>query len=326
MNALLVITVSSVAAVLSLAAAQSHAQPTYPNRAIRYILPFAAGGGQDIVARQIAPRLSEGLGQTVLVDNRPGGGATLGPALAAGAPPDGHTIFMASNTTHSINPNLYEKLQYDPIKSFAAVTQIATLANILVVHPSLQVKTLKDLIALARARSGELNFASSGNGTPAQLAGVMFNQSAGLKITHVPYKGAGPALAALLSGETQLMFGSMTSSIPYVRSERLRALAVTGAKRSPAVPEIPTVAESGFPGFEATTWYGIVVPVGTPAPIVTRLHAEMLRVLNDPEFRKYLNEQGAEPIGSSPAEFAAYIKSELVKYARIVKDSGMRPD
>lgn len=300
---------------LGLTAAAEAAAQAFPARPLRYIVPFAAGGGQDIVARQIAPRLGERLGQPVVVDNRPGGGATLGPELAAAASPDGHTLFMASNTTHAINPHLYRKLGYDPVTSFAPVTQIAALANILVVHPGLPAHSVKELVALARTRAGDFNFGSAGNGTPAQLAGVMFNQAAGLRILHVPYKGAGPALTALLSGETHMMFGSMTATIAHVRSQKLRALAVTGPRRSEAVPDVPTVAESGFPGFEATTWYGIVVPAGTPSTVVMRLHAELVDVLNIPEFRKFLLDQGAEPIGSSPEHFGRYIKSELVKYA-----------
>lgn len=313
------------AVTASIPAAAAHAQ-TYPSRAIRYIVPFPPGGGQDVVARQFGPRLSELLGQPVIIDNRPGGGATIGAEAAARSPPDGHTIFMASNTTHAINPNLYQKLGYDPIRDFAPVSQLASLANILVVHPSLPARTLKELTALARSRPGELNFGSSGNGTPAQLAGVMYSQAAGIRMVHVPYKGSGPALTALLSGETQLMFGSMTSSIPFVNSGRLRALAVTGAKRSAAVPGVPTVAESGYPGFEATAWYGIALPAGAPPAVVNRLHAEIVKVLHAADFRNALLAQGAEPVGNRPDEFAAYIAAELKRYTKIVRDAGLRPD
>lgn len=298
----------------------------YPGKAVRYIVPFPPGGGQDLVARAVAQRLTESLGQQVLVDNRPGGGATLGTELAARAAPDGHTIFMGSNTTHAINPNLYRKLSYDPIRDFAAITQIASLPNILVVHPSLPVRSVKELAALARARPGQLNFGSSGNGTPAQLSGVMFNQAARVSMVHVPYKGSGPALMALLSGETHLMFGSITSTLSYVKSGRLRALAVTSARRSPAVAEMPTIAESGYPGFEAVTWYGLFVPAGTPSAVIAKLNAEMVRLLNVPEFKQWLMGQGAEPVGNTPQEFAAFVKAELEKYVGIVKASGMRPD
>ena len=310
---------------LGASAADTLAQP-YPSRAIRYIVPFAPGGGQDAVARQLAPRLTEALGQPIVIDNRPGAGATIGAEIAAKSPPDGYTIFMASNTTHAINPHLYQKLGYDPIRDFAAVSQIASLANILVVHPSLPARSLRQLTALAKSRPGELHFGSPGNGTPAQLAGVMYNQAAGVQTVHVPYRGSGPALTSLLSGETQFMFGSMTSAIPLVKAGRLRALAVTGSKRSGAVPDVPTVAESGYPGFEATTWYGIAVPAGTPPAIVTRLHAAIVKVLAIPDMRAAFEAQGAETVGNAPAEFAAYIAAELKRYAKIVRDSGMRVD
>jgi len=298
----------------------------YPSKPIRYIVPFPAGGGQDLVVRALAPRMSEALGQTVIVDNRPGAATMVGAELAAKSPPDGYTIFNGSNTTLAINPNLYSKVPYDPLKDFAAVTQIASLPNLLVVHPSLPVRTVKELAALARNRPGQLNYGSSGTGTPAQLAGVMFGDEAHAKLVHVPYRGSSQALTALISGETQMMFGSMTSTLPFVKSGRLRAIAVTGAKRSLAAPEVPTVAEAAFPGFEAVTWYGLFVPAGTPAAIVSKLNAEVVKILRAPDFRDWLVAQGADPVGSTPDELAAFVKTELVKYAKIVKDSGMKPD
>ena len=298
----------------------------YPSKPIRYIVPFPAGGGQDLVVRALAPRMSEALGQTVIVDNRPGAATMVGAELAAKSPPDGYTVFNGSNTTLAINPNLYSKVPYDPIKDFVAVTQIASLPNLLVVHPSLPVRTVKELAALARNRPGQLNYGSSGTGTPAQLAGVMFGDEAHAKLVHVPYRGSSQALTALISGETQMMFGSMTSTLPFVKSGRLRAIAVTGAKRSLAAPEVPTVAEAAFPGFEAVTWYGLFVPAGTPAAIVSKLNAEVVKILRAPDFRDWLVAQGADPVGSAPDELAAFVKTELVKYAKIVKDSGMRPD
>jgi len=298
----------------------------YPSKPIRYIVPFPAGGGQDLVVRALAPRMSEALGQTVIVDNRPGAATMVGAELAAKSPPDGYTVFNGSNTTLAINPNLYSKVPYDPIKDFVAVTQIASLPNLLVVHPSLPVRTVKELAALARNRPGQLNYGSSGTGTPAQLAGVMFGDEAHAKLVHVPYRGSSQALTALISGETQMMFGSMTSTLPFVKSGRLRAIAVTGAKRSLAAPDVPTVAEAAFPGFEAVTWYGLFVPAGTPAAIVSKLNAEVVKVLRAPDFRDWLVAQGADPVGSTPDELAAFVKTELVKYAKIVKDSGMRPD
>jgi tripartite-type tricarboxylate transporter receptor subunit TctC len=298
----------------------------YPSKPIRYIVPFPAGGGQDLVVRALAPRLTEALGQTVVVDNRPGAATMVGAELAAKAPPDGYTVFNGSNTTLSINPNLYNKVPYDPVKDFVPVSQIAALPNLLVVHPSLPVKTVKELAALARSRPGQLNYGSSGTGTPAQLAGVMFGDVAHARLVHVPYRGSSQALTAVVSGETQLMFGSMTSTLPFVKSGRLRAVAVTGAKRSLAAPELPTVAEAGFPGFEAITWYGMFVPAGTPAAIVGKLNVELVKILRTPDFRDWLVAQGADPAPGTPDELAAFVKSELAKYAKIVKDSGMRPD
>jgi tripartite-type tricarboxylate transporter receptor subunit TctC len=312
-------------AVLIVISTAAYAQ-NYPSKPIRYIVPFPPGGGQDLVVRALAPRMTEALGQPVLVDNRPGAATMVGAELAAKSPPDGYTVFNGSNTTLSINPNLYSKVPYDPIKDFAPVTYIASLPNLLVVHPSLPVRTVKELAALARVKPGQLNFGSSGTGTPAQLAGVMFGDAAGVKLVHVPYRGSSQALTALISGETQIMFSSITSTLPFVKSGRMRAIAVTGAKRSLAAPELPTVAESGFPGFEAVTWYGLFVPAGTPAAIIARLNAEMVKILHAPDFRDWLVTQGADPVGGTPEELAAFVKSELNKYAKIVKASGMRPD
>ena len=311
--------------IATLAAAQAAGQG-YPSKPIRYIVPFPPGGGQDLVVRALAPRLTEALGQTVVVDNRAGAATMVGAELAAKAAPDGYTVFNGSNTTLAINPNLYAKVPYDPIRDFVAVVQIASLPNLLVVHPSLPVRTVKELAALALRRPGELNYGSSGTGTPAQLAGVMFGDAAHAKLVHIPYRGTGPALTALLSGETQIMFSSITSTLPFAKSGRLRAIAVTGARRSQAAPELPTVAEAAFPGFEATTWYGMFVPAGTPATIVAKLNSEVVKVLRVPEFRDWLVAEGADPVGGTPEELAAFVKAELVKYAKIVKDSGMRPD
>jgi tripartite-type tricarboxylate transporter receptor subunit TctC len=311
--------------ISSLIATAAFAQ-NYPAKPIRDIVPFPPGGGQDLVVRALAPRLGEALGQTVLVDNRPGAATMVGAELAAKSPPDGYTLFNGSNTTLSINPNLYAKVPYDPIKDFMPVTQIASLPNLLVVHPSLPVKTVKQLAALARSRPGQLNYGSSGTGTPAQLAGVMFGDAAQAKLVHVPYRGTSQALTALISGETQIMFGSMTATLPFAKSGRLRAIAVTSAGRSAAAPDLPTVAEGGFAGFEASTWYGLFVPAGTPTAIVSRLNAETVKILRIPEFRDWLVAQGADPAAGTPDELAAYVKAELLKYAKIIKDSGMRPE
>ena len=305
-------------------ALSAHGQ-SYPAKPIRYIVPFPAGGGQDLVVRALAPRLTEALGQPIVVDNRPGAATMVGAELAAKSPPDGYTVFNGSNTTLSINPNLYTKVPYDPIRDFMPVTQIASVPNLLIVHPSLPAKSVKELAALARSRPNQLNYASSGIGTPAQLAGVMFGDAANAKLVHVPYRGTSLALTAVISGESQIMFSSMAAALPFVKSGRMRAIAVTGAKRSLAAPDVPTVAET-FPGFEAITWYGLFVPAGTPAAIIARLNSETVKILRAPEFRDWLVGQGADPAPSTPEELAAFVKAELVKYAKLVKDSGMKPE
>ena len=311
--------------VLSPAAVTVHAQ-SYPAKPIRLIVPFPPGGGTDLVARAIAPKLMETGGIQLIVDNRPGGGTVVGAELAAHAAPDGYTIFMGTNTSHAINPNLYPKLSYDAVRDFQPITKIASIPYILVVHPSLPVRTVKDLVALAKARPGLLNFASSGNGTPGQLAGVMLNEAAGIEMVHIPYKGSAPALTALVSGETQLIFSSLTSTLPLVKSGRLRAIAMTSAKRSPINPNMPTIAESGYPGFEAITWYGLFLPAGAPPAIVARLNTEFVKVLSANDFKAWLMDQGADAAPGTPDEFAAFVKSEIARYAPLIKKAGMRPD
>ena len=299
---------------------------SYPAKPIRYVIPFPPGGGADLGARSIAQKITENSGIQFLLDNRPGAGTIVASEIAARAAPDGYTIFHGANTSHAINPNLHAKLPYDAIKDFAPVTRLASFPNILVVHPSLPVRSVKDLVALARTRPGELNFASSGTGTPAQLAGVMFNDAARVKMVHVPYKGSGPALTALMSGETQLMFGSLASTLPYVRNGRLRPIAVTSLERSRAIPEMPTIAESGYRGFEAVTWHALFVPAGTPAPIISRLHTEFAKVLDAKDFRAAMLKQGSDTASSTPEQLAAFVKSELALYAKLVKQAGMKPD
>jgi len=311
--------------VLSNAPVTVYAQ-AYPAKPIRLIVPFPPGGGTDLVARAIAPKLMETSGIHLIVDNRPGGGTVLGAEFAARSAPDGYTIFLGTNTSHAINPNLLSKLPYDAIRDFAPITRIALIPYILVVHPSLPAHSIKGLVALAKARPGELNFASSGSGTPGHLAGIMLNEAAGIKMVHIPYKGAAPATTATISGETQLVFGSLTSTLSSVKSGRLRALAMSSAKRSPLLPEMATVAESGYPGFEAITWYGLFAPAGTPPAIVSRLNAEFLKVLNAADFRAWLSDQGADAAPGTPDEFAAFVKAEIARYAPLIRKSGMRPD
>jgi tripartite-type tricarboxylate transporter receptor subunit TctC len=308
-----------------MAIATVQAQP-YPSKSVRYIVPFPPGGGADLIARAVAQKLTETANMTVVVENRPGAGTIVGAEAAARSAPDGYTLFMGSNTTNAINPNLHPKLPYDTLKDFAPISRLTSFPNILVVHPSMPVKSVKELVALGRARPAQLNFGSSGTGTPAQLAGVMFGDAADIKMVHVPYKGSAPALSALMGGETQLMFSSLASTLPFVKSGRLRPLAVTSAKRSAAVPDLPTVAESGFPGFEAITWHGMLVPAGTPAAIVQRLNGDVVKILNMPEFVSWLLAQGADATPSTPEAFTAFMKSELAMYAKLIRQSGMKPD
>jgi len=261
-----------------------------------------------------------------VVDNRPGAGGNIGTDMVAKSAPDGYTLLMGSAGPLAINASLFGKMPFDPIKDLAPVALAASTPNVLVVHPALRAATLKELIALAKARPGEINFASSGHGTPAHLAGELFNLMAGVEMVHVPYKGAAPALADLLGGQVQIMFSTMPPALPHVRDGKLRALAVTSAKRSPAAPELPTVDETALPGFEANTWHGVVVPAGTPGAIVARLNREIVAILHLPDVVERFSSQGAEALGSTPEEFAAYIKSETLKWAKVVRDSGAKAE
>ena len=311
----------AAALVASAACAQS-----YPSKPIRYIVPFPPGGGTDIVARALAPRLLEASGITLIIDNRGGGGTVVGAEMAAHAPPDGYTVFMGTNTSHAINPNLPAKLPYDAVRDFQPVTRLALVPYMITVHPSLPARNVKELVALAKARPAQLNFASSGNGTPGHLAGLMLNDAAGIDMTHIPYKGSAPALTAMVSGETQLIFSSLTSTLPLVKAGRLRPIAMSSVKRSPLMPSLATVAEAGYPGFEAITWFGLFLPAGAPAPVLAKLNAEFVKVLNIPEFKAWLAEQGAEAAPTTPEEFGAFVKAEIARYAPLVKKSGMKAD
>jgi tripartite-type tricarboxylate transporter receptor subunit TctC len=311
-----------IAIVLFLAASfPVHAQ-TYPNRPIRFIVPFAAGGGGDIVVRTVAAKLSERLGQNVAVDNRSGAGGSLGTEIASQAPSDGYTILMANVAPMAINVSLHKKLAYDPVKDFAPIALLVTFPNMLVVHPSLPVKSTRQLVDFAKARPGALTYASAGNGSTTHLSAELFQSMAGIKLIHVPYKGGGPALINLIAGEVTMYFGSMPASLPHIRARRLVPLGVTSLKRSDAAPEIPSIAESGFPGFEAVTWIGVVAPKGVPQDIVDRLNKEVTQVLAMPDVSARLKSLGADPLASTPTEFAAYIVSEVGKWAKVVKQSG----
>jgi tripartite-type tricarboxylate transporter receptor subunit TctC len=305
----------------TLAPVGAHAQ--YPAKPVRWVVPFPPGGGSDALARIAAPKLAETLGQQIVIDNRPGAGANIGAELAAKAPPDGYTMLMG-NVAHAINMSLYAKPGYDIVKDFAAINLLASTPNIVVVHPSLPVRSIRDLIALAKAHPGELDLASSGAGSSAHLAGELFNSLAGTRMNHVPYKGGGPAVAALVSGEVSVGFATMPSVINHVKSGRMRALAVTTAKRSPATPDLPTVSEAGLTGYEAGTWYGLLVPVATPKEIAARLHADSMKVLRAPDVTRRLDAAGFEPIGSTPEQFGAYIRSEVEKWTKVVRAAGVR--
>lgn len=303
-----------------LLAAGAAAAQNYPTRTIRLIVPSSPGGGTDISARIIAPKLSELLGQQVIVENRPGAGTMIGGEAVARATPDGYTLLMGISTL-AINPAIYKKVPYDALRDFAPISQAVSLPNVLVSHPSLPVKTLKELIAFAKARPGELNFASAGLGTSPHMSFELFLSMAKLKMLHVPYKGSGPGVTALLAGHVPLMMPNMLSAQPHIKSGRLRGLGVTSAKRAAGAPELPTIAEAGVPGYEAVQWYGVLAPAGTPPAIVKRLHAEIVKVLQSPETKERFFRDGAETVGTSPEEFAGFIRNETVKWAKVVKDA-----
>src|SRR5467141_3678641 len=291
-------------------AANVHAD-AYPARPIRMIVAFPPGGGTDIVGRMLAQKLGETLGQNVIVENHGGAGGNIGTELAARAAPDGYTLLMGNVAPNAINVSLFKGLPFDPVADFAPVSLVASTPNILVVHPSTPARTVKEVIALAKAKPGTLNFASAGVGSSSHLAGELFRILAGADIVHVPYKGAGPAMVDVLSGQVQLYFATMPAAMPHVKSGKLVPVAVTSARRSQALPDLPTIAESGVPGYEASTWYGVLAPAHTPSAVVARLHGNIVKVLADAALHARLADQGFDPVGNSPEEFGAYIKSEI---------------
>lgn len=312
-----------------LAAAGALASPAgaqdYPSKPIRIVVPFPAGGTSDILARAIGRRMSEEWKQPVIVDNRPGAGANIGAEIVVKSPPDGHTLLLAS-TIHTINPSLYRKLSYHPERDFTPITLIALTSQVLVVHPSLPVRSVKELIAFAKRRPGELLYSSAGSGSQPHLTAELFKARTGIDIVHVPYRGAPPAMADLLAGHVALSFATSPSAVPQVKAGKLRALGVSTAKRIRALPEVPTIAEAGVPGFEASGANGLVGPAGVPAPVVEKLNAMVVRIVNEPATSRFLVEQGAEPHTTTPSEYAAYLKAEVAKWAKAVKDSGARVD
>ena len=302
------------------------ADSPFPIKPIRFILGYPPGGASDAVARILSAPLSAKLGQQVVIDNRPGAGGNIGGEITAHAAPDGHTWMLGNNGILATNQALYSKMPFDALRDFATVGLVGAQPSLLVVHPTLPVKDVRGLIALAKARPGELNYASTGTGTAGHLIGELFKGLAQVSYAHIPYKGGGPAVIDTLSGQVQFMFATAASVIGHVRSQRLRALAVTSAQRSPSLPELPTVAEAALPGFEATTWHGIVVPAKTSEAIVKRINTELNAVLATPETRERLATQGIEPRGGTSADFAAYLKSEIPKWSKVVRDSGARAE
>ena len=312
---------AAVGLALGLAAACVEAQ-VYPDKPIRMIVPFAAGGILDIVARAVGERLSGSLGQPVVSDIRGGAGGAIGTEIAARAAPDGYTLLTGHIGTHAINPSLYPKLGYDPVKDFAPITLAATFPLGLFVHPSVPAQSVSELVALAKSRPGQVNFASAGNGGPTHMAGEMLKAMARIDIVHVPYKGNSAALTDLLGGRVQLFFSNLVTAMPHARAGRLRALAVSTAKRSQQVPELPTIAESGVPGYEMTNWIGLFAPAATPRPIVLRLNREVTAILEAPDLKERFLAQGVDLAGSTPEAFAAFVRSELAKWRKVVKESG----
>ncbi|MDB5931063.1 MAG: hypothetical protein JWR60_2770 [Polaromonas sp.] len=309
-----------------LAAVPAGAQAAYPSKTITIIVPFAAGGTTDILARIVGQALTAELGQTVIVDNRAGAGGNIGGQAAARATADGYTLFMGTVGTHAINASLYKKMPFDPVKDFSPLTRVANVPNLLVANPAQPFKTVKELIAYAKANPGKLNFGSSGNGSSIHLSGELFKSMAKVDMQHVPYKGSAPAMTDLLGNQVAIMFDNMPSAIQHVRSGKLRAIAVTTPKRSPELPDVPTIAEAGVPGYEATSWFGMFAPAATPPAVIARLNTAIVKVLAKPEVSKQINEQGAEVYSETPQQFATFIQKEAAKWSKVVKDSGASMD
>ncbi len=314
------------AAALALAVAPLAQAEPYPSKPIHFIVPYPPGGPLDTVARLLGQKVSESVKQPVIVENKPGAGGNIGADYVAKSAPDGYTILMGAVATHAINPTLYSHIPYDPVKDFAPVTEVASTPNVLVVNPSLPVSNVKEFIAYAKAHPGELNFGSGSTGSAGHLAGELFKSMAGVQMVHVPYKGAAPAMQDLIGGQIQLMFDNLASSLGQIRAGKVKALAVTTGKRSSLAPELPTIAESGLPGFDISTWFGIFAPGGTPQPVVEKLHDEFVKAIDSPDVQATMKKLGAEPVGNSPREFAAYIRSEARKYAKVIKASGAKVD
>ena len=316
---------AALSAFAALSTPFAQAAGDYPNKPIKMVVPYPPGGPTDIVARVVAQKLSEHLGQSIIIDNRPGAGANLGAEAVARSPADGYTLLVAT-TAHAINPSLFAKLGYSITRDFAPISQLTAGPLMIVTTPGLPAASVSELIALAKARSGGLNFASSGNGQSTHLSAELFNAMAGTRMNHIPYKGSAPALTDVMSGQADLMFDTMLSSMPFVKSGKLKALAVTSAQRSPSAPEIPTVAESGLRGYEAIAWNGLLAPAGTPAEVIDKLNAELKKVLQAPEVKQRFDAQGFAAEWNTPANFGSFLQAEVDKWARVVKASGAKVD
>jgi tripartite-type tricarboxylate transporter receptor subunit TctC len=306
--------------------AGSVAAQAYPSKPIRLMVPFPPGGSTDIVARIVAQKLGSQLGQQLVIENRGGAGGTLGTAVVAKAAPDGYNLVVGTTSTHVVAPSVYQKLDYDPVKDFAPISLMGTTPYLLVVNPQVPAKSVKELVELMKAQPGRLNYASAGIGSTTHLAMEMLKGASSTYALHIPYNGNGPAGTAVIAGQVEILFGSLPAVLPHARSGRVRALAVGTPKRSPSLPDVPTVAESGYPGFDASLWLAIMAPAGTPAPIIDRLHKEIVAAVQSKETSELLDKNGAEPLTSTPAELAAMIKEGVVKYAKVVKDAGVKPE
>ncbi len=312
--------VAAIAAAVPTVSAQS-----YPSKPIRLVVPYSPGAGTDTIARILAQKTGEALGQQVVIDNRPGAGGSIGTEVVAKAPADGYTLLFTP-TSHAINPGIYPKLGYDTVKDFAPISVVASLPVVLAVEPGVPAATIKELIALAKAKPGQLTMASSGNGTVFHLTGELFKDAAGVNIVHVPFKGGAPAVAALLGGQVSMTFETSVTVVPHIRSGKLRALGVASPKRIALLPDVPTLGESGFPGILAENWYGLFAPAGTPRETIARLYTELDRAIHNPDVREKLAQQGAEIRENTPEQTAAFLRSEMTKWARVIKDSGAKAD
>ena len=317
---------AAVTLLYALGISAAFAQGAYPNKPIRWIIPYAPGGGTDVIARPIALRLGEVLGQPIVYENRGGGGGLIAGEFVAKATPDGYTMLVGSGNTHTFPTLLYDKVQYDPVKDYAPITNFVDVPNVLVAHPSFPAKTVQEIVAYGKANPGKINWASSGNGAGGHLALVLFAQHAGIKVVHVPFKGAGPAVVAMLGAETDLLFANTGVFLGHIQAGKLRPIAVCALTRLPLFPNVPTLNEAGFPGFQSSTYYGLLAPAGTPRPIINRMHAELVKIIKSPESLERLASVGAIPVANTPEQFAEANRQDVEKWAKVIKEHGIKPD